>query len=192
VDPFTEICVLCTEQRQGGRGAFGTVGGGFDWQFNPSWVVGAFADAQFGDIKGTIQDQGPYFVGDLKLKTSWAAGVRLGYLVAPNVLTYVNGGYSGSDWSSTTMVSAWNGAPSTYGTPSFRRDGWFIGGGIENSLPFFGGGWFVKTEYRLAQYERIVLPDVSATIPVPNDSITFKPTVQTISAQLVYRFNWLR
>src|SRR5206468_3442847 len=33
VDPITGLCVLCVEQRQGGRGYFGTFGGGYDWQF---------------------------------------------------------------------------------------------------------------------------------------------------------------
>jgi len=48
----------------------------------------------------------------------------------------------------------------------------------------------MKTEYRLAQYDRIVLPDTSVTPPGVLPSITFKPTVQTISTSLVYRFNW--
>ena len=186
-------CILCVEQRQGGRGWFGTVGGGFDWQFGGSWVAGIFGDGQFGDIRGTIQDQGPFFAGQEKLRTSWAAGVRLGYLVAPNVLSYINGGYSGSDWSGTNMVTTFLGTPTTFSTPSFHRNGWFLGGGVENSLNFFGWnapGWFMKTEYRLAQYDRIVLPDTSVTPPVAFSSITFKPIVQTISTSLVYRFNW--
>ena len=34
-----DVCILCVEQRQGGKGWFGTVGGGFDWQFGGSWVA---------------------------------------------------------------------------------------------------------------------------------------------------------
>jgi outer membrane immunogenic protein len=193
INPVTGACVLCVEQRQGGKGGFGTVGGGFDWQFGGSWVAGVFGDAQFGDIRGTIQDQGPFFAGQEKLRTSWAAGVRFGYLVAPNVLTYVNGGYSGSDWSGTNMVNTFFGAPTTFSTPSFRRDGWFVGGGVENSLNFFGWnapGWFWKTEYRVARYESINIPDTSITPPAFQNSIAFRPTVQTISTSIVYRFNW--
>src|ERR1700751_1127710 len=48
--PFT------VDQRQGGSGWFGTVGAGYDWQFNSSWVAGILADGQFGSIRGTIQD----------------------------------------------------------------------------------------------------------------------------------------
>ncbi len=88
---------LTIDQRQGGSGWFGTVGLGYDWQFSGTWVAGVFADGQFGSIRAT--DPG----SDLRhhrqrrsWKTSWAAGVRLGWLVAPNVLSYVNGGYSGA------------------------------------------------------------------------------------------------
>src|SRR5262245_11957309 len=37
-------------QRVGGSGWFGTVGLGYDWQFDKRWVAGVFADGQFGDI----------------------------------------------------------------------------------------------------------------------------------------------
>src|SRR5580698_11428828 len=43
-------------QRQGGDGWFGTVGAGYDWQFNHSWVFGVFADGQFGSLRGNITD----------------------------------------------------------------------------------------------------------------------------------------
>ena len=45
-------------------------------------------------------------------------------------------------------------------TPSFHRNGWFVGGGVENNLNIFGiaaPGWFMKTEYRAAFYDRITL-----------------------------------
>src|SRR5256885_1796011 len=95
---------LTRDQRLGGSGWFGTVGIGYDWQFNGRWVAGIFADGQFGDIRGSLSD--PFFgtEGREKLKTSYAAGVRVGYLVAPNVLSYVNGGYSGSRVSGNTPV----------------------------------------------------------------------------------------
>jgi outer membrane immunogenic protein len=193
-DPVTGICVLCVEQRQGGRGYFGTVGAGYDWQFGGPWVAGVFADGQFGSIKGTIQDQTQFSVGQEKLRTSWAAGVRVGYLVAPNVLSYVNGGYSGSNWSGTTLVDSGVGVPLGAHTNSFDRNGWFIGGGVENSLNMFGifgPSWFMKTEYRVAEYDRIAIGQLSNVTGLPIfDNINFKPIVQTVSTSLVYRFNW--
>src|SRR6476619_639578 len=124
---------LTIDQRQGGSGWFGTVGLGYDWQFNGPWVAGVFADGQFGSIKGTLQDPLDQVTGTIKMQDAWAAGVRVGYLVAPNVLSYVNGGYSGSHWSGTTLLDL-AGAPIGAHTTSFNRNGWFIGGGVENNL----------------------------------------------------------
>src|SRR6185312_9252253 len=94
---------LTRDQRLGGSGWFGTVAIGYDWQFNSRWVGGIFADGQFGSIRGSLSDPIFQTEGREKLRTSYAAGVRVGYLVAPNVLSYVNGGYSGSEWSGTTQ-----------------------------------------------------------------------------------------
>jgi len=190
--------LVSRDQRLGGSGWFGTVGIGYDWQFNSNWVVGLFGDGQFGDIRGSISDlSDPFFnaEGREKLRTSYAAGVRLGYLVAPNVLSYVNGGYSGSEWSGANFTSVFGATPVIFTTPSFHRNGWFIGGGVENSLNIFGiaaPGWFMKTEYRAAYYDRITLPEtLTPGFAGPTaDTVTFKPWVQTISTSLVYRFNW--
>jgi outer membrane immunogenic protein len=190
-------------QRLGGDGWFGTVGAGYDWQFNSSWVTGIFADGQFGSLRGSVIDPvaGPGgFEGREKLRDTWAAGIRLGYLVAPNVLSYVNAGYTGSQWSGASFTSALNppllGGAALFATPSFTRNGWFVGGGVENNLNIFGiaaPGWFMKTEYRTAFFNRATLPETFVAPfgpgPTPN-SVTFKPWVQTISTSLVYRFNW--
>ena len=76
--------------------------------------------------------------GNEKLRDTWAAGVRLGCLVAPNVLSYVNGGYTGSHWSGSTLTPLPRRRPDRAHTNSFTRNGWFIGGGVENSLNIFG------------------------------------------------------
>jgi outer membrane immunogenic protein len=185
-------------QQQGGNGWFGTVGAGYDWQLNGSWVVGIFGDGQFGSIKGTIQDQGAPtagagIAGQEKLRDTWAAGVRLGYLVAPNVYSYVNGGYTGSSWSGTTLLSTVSGLPLGNHTNSFDRNGFFFGGGVENSLNIFGiaaPGWFMKTEYRAAWYDKKNISELDGTNALVGRDITFQPIVQTVSTSLVYRFNW--
>ncbi len=127
------------------------------------------------------------------MEDAWAGGVRLGYLIAPNVLSYVNGGYSGSQWSGTGLTNL-AGTPAAFHTDSFNRNGWFVGGGVENNLNIFGisaPGWFMKTEYRAAYYDR---KDIAVRTDVGNlattDAISFKPLVQTVSTSLVYRFNW--
>jgi len=195
VTTFPGLLPISRDQRLGGSGWFGTVGAGYDWQFNSSWVAGVFADGQFGSIRGSLTDVALATEGRETLRDSWAAGVRLGYLVAPNVLSYVNAGYSGSQWSGTGMSTlAVGGGPVVFNTASFTRNGFFVGGGVENNLNIFGiaaPGWFMKTEYRSAFYDRITLPETFATTGALNGlATTFKPWTQTISTSLVYRFNW--
>ena len=190
----TRFGVPTIDHRVGGDGWFGTVGIGYDYQVNPTWVFGVFADGQFGSLRGNIDDTFAAFSGRIKEQDAWAAGARVGYLVAPNVLSYVNAGYSGSHWSGTTLVSTFSGADSGFHTNSFNRNGWFVGGGVENNLNIFGisaPGWFMKTEYRAAYYDRKDINVlVNGTNATTSDTVSFKPWVQTISTSLVYRFNW--
>ena len=180
-------------QRVGGDGWFGTVGIGYDWQFGGGWVAGIFGDGQFGSLKGTINDELFGLTGRIKMEDAWAGGVRLGYLVAPNVLSYVNGGYSGSQWSGAGLTNL-AGTPAGVHTDSFNRNGWFVGGGVENNLNIFGisaPGWFMKTEYRAAYFDKATLAEsLITTGALTGNSTTFHPLVQTISTSLVYRFNW--
>jgi outer membrane immunogenic protein len=184
---------LAIDQRNGGSGWFGTVGAGYDWQVNPTWVVGVFGDGQFGSLRGTIHDTFFGLTGYEKIQDQWAAGVRLGYLVAPNVLSYVNGGYSGAHFSGTDMVSTISGAAAGVHTNSYNRNGWFVGGGVENNLNIFGitsPGWFMKTEYRSSFYNAKDLVEYDTFNAPIGTAIRQNTWTQTISTSLVYRFNW--
>ena len=192
---YPGLGALTRDQRTGGSGWFGTVGAGYDMQFG-GWVAGIFGDGQFGSLRGSISDASAAidFEGTEKLRNSYAVGARLGYLVAPNVLSYVNGGWSGSEWSGASFSTlAAGGGAASFTTPSFHRNGWFVGGGFENSLNFFGitaPGWFMKTEYRSAFYDRTTLAETYVVGGLGTGAaVTFKPWVQTISTSLVYRFN---
>jgi outer membrane immunogenic protein len=185
---------LGTGQRNGGSGWYGTVGAGYDWQFSSNWVAGILADGQFGSIRGSLSDTFFNLSGQETLRNSYAAGARIGYLVAPNVLSYVNAGYSGSQWSGAALSSVSFGGPALATTGSFNRNGYFVGGGVENNLDIFGiniPGLFMKTEYRAAFYSSITLPEtvVPAGLLGPT-SPTFKAWNETVSTSLVYRFNW--
>ena len=191
----TGACIACMSNRQGGDGYFGTAGAGYDWQVSPRWVFGIFGDGQFGSFKGSISDPTISAVANVKLQDTWAAGARVGYLVAPNVLSYVNAGYTGSEWGSSTLVSAFSGGPVGFHTAGFNTQGWFVGGGVENNLDIFGisaPGWFMKTEYRAAYFNNKTINElVDGTNALAGASINFNNSlVQTVSTSLVYRFNW--
>lgn len=172
-----------------GSGGFGTVGGGFDWQLAPSWVGGAFADVQFGDIRGTIRAPFEQYSGTTSNRLNLAAGLRLGVLATPDVLIYANGGYSHAEFTGSGLDPTPLVPLSVAGQ---HYDGWFVGGGVENTLDFTGissPGWFMKTEYRFADYGRKSAQMFVDATGAPDSAIAFKPTVQTLSFSLVYRFN---
>src|SRR5262245_35781362 len=65
----------------GGRGWFGTVQVGCDIQAGSNLVFGAFADYDFGDnIKSDMGIASGTLVGEEKIKHSWAAGGRIGWI----------------------------------------------------------------------------------------------------------------
>ena len=134
-------CIVCTNTRTGGDGWFGTVGAGYDWQGGS--VVGGRHLRRRHVRQPQGQHRGCRHIRSCrhaqKMETAWAAGGRVGYLVAPNVLSYVNGGYTGTYWTRQHLGWAPSPAPrSGLHTDSFNTQGWFIGGGVENNLSFFG------------------------------------------------------
>ena len=181
-NPVTGNCVLCVEQRQGGRGWLGTAGAGFDYQFAPRIVGGVFGDADFGSISGTIQDQTPLFAGTTKEKWAWAAGARAGWIPTAGYLTYINGGFTQAHFTSANMQATGGGA-SLFSTPDITHNGWFIGGGVERAL---WPGWSLRTEYRYADYRSVTLTDTAPGGSQQN--INFHPIVQTIRSEIVYKF----
>jgi outer membrane immunogenic protein len=172
----------------GGRGWFGTVGGGCDVQFG-RWVVGAFGNYDFADLKGDVAVPGLNLVGREKQDSAWAVGGRLGYTLTPTILTYVNGGYTQARFSGIDLFSQSSGAPADQNIGAHTYSGWFLGSGFEYNLGFMPG-LFWKTEYRFAQYNRDTLPILDNGGAPTANSLASDKTIQTIRSELVWRFNW--
>jgi len=153
---------LGTGTRSGGSGWYGTVGAGYDWQVNQSWVIGILADGQFGSIRGNVSDTFFNLTGSETLRTSYAGGGRVGYLVArmsfPTSMPVIAARSGPARRSRARLLAAQR-------SPRRRvsiRNGWFVGGGVENNLDIFGihiPGLFMKTEYRAAYYGNVNLPE---------------------------------
>jgi outer membrane immunogenic protein len=177
-------------QTAGGRGWFGTVLVGGDYQFSERIVAGVFADYDFSSIKGDYTSGAlilPAFVGEMKQTSAWAVGGRIGWLATPAVLTYVNGGYTQARFSSVNLTSTLGG-PATFTFGAQTYSGYFIGGGVEY---MFAPGWFAKTEYRYADYRTRDIQDIFIPTGTPSGvSERIHPYVQTIRSELVYKFNW--
>jgi outer membrane immunogenic protein len=175
----------------GEDGWFGTVQVGCDYQMN-NWVVGLFADYDFMSVKGDISafgTGGPSVVGSQKLDSQWSVGGRAGYLVLPQLLTYVSGGYTQGHWKSTDLTPFLGLVP-THTLPGSTKGGWFIGTGDEYALSFLPG-LFWKTEYRYAEFDRanVSINFFPSGLPTGASS-TEKFKEHSVRSELVYRFNW--
>jgi opacity protein-like surface antigen len=173
-------------QTTGGRGWFGTVGGGFDYQFGGRFVAGAFADWDGANLKGNWHD--PYWEegGPIKLKSAWYVGGRAGYLIAPDLLAFVGGGFTQGRFSGVNFFAfGFPDQPEPDAMAPQTYNGWFVSAGAEARLSWFPG-LSVKSEYRFADYG-------SRDVPILNqNSVAFvhiHPHVQTVRTSLVYRFN---
>lgn len=184
-----------TTSNGAGEGWLGRVGAGCDYQtplFGNRLVIGAFGDFDFMDLKGNVSGLEIFGTTTQKERDAWAVGGRVGYLVTPALLSYVNGGYTearfdGSEVFTNTVPAIDTGvalAAQTY-------NGWFVGGGVEYALnsilPISGLFW--RTEYRYAQYQGEFVP-VTGVAVAPGAAEHIRPDVQTITSGLVWRFNF--
>ena len=182
----------------GGRGWFGTVQVGCDYQFADRFVIGAFGDWDWSGLKGNMTwirggtaTPAGGIVGTERQDWTWSAGGRIGYLVLPQLLTYFSGGYTETQFDAITdLTFGFGGVPATTFLPGQRYKGWFLGTGYEYGLSFLPGLYW-KTEYRFADYRAESLPfTVIATGLPTGDSLDSRKFVQTVRSELVYRFNF--
>ena len=175
----------------GGRGWFGTASVGCDYQASSNWVIGAFADGDWGSLKGTVMAF-PFGVGDEKMISAWYVGARIGYLVTPQLLTYWGGGYTQARFSDVTLSDVdGDGSLTGYAISAQTYHGWFLNGGVEYALPMFSG-LFWRSDYRVATYdaENLSLSFDGFAIPTSSLTINSKKWVQTVRSELIFRFNW--
>jgi outer membrane immunogenic protein len=175
----------------GGRGWFGTVQGGCDYQFagaGQQFVIGAQADYDFMNLKGNVAL--PVFSdnsGSEKESSAWSAGGRIGWLAFPTLLTYFSAGYTQAHFNAVDFVSFIGKESILMGSRNYN--GWYLGAGDEYALSFMPG-LFWKTEYRVSEYKKATNSLTGTSEGPLDDSIDSRKWVQTVRSELVYRFNW--
>jgi len=179
----------------GGRGWFGMAQGGCDYQFGlpifgmSQIVVGAFGDYNFDDLTGTLNTGGIF--GNEKESGAWAVGGRAGILITPKFLSYFDGGYTQARFDQVNFVSdvAPVGAATGTSIAATTYNGWFLGSGFEYSFDFLPlPGLFLKTEYRYSSFDWTNVP--LAGPGAAGFNIDSRKYTQTISTELIWRFNW--
>lgn len=189
---------------QGGRGWLATAQFGCDYQFagpvGGDWLIGAFVDGDWASIKGRHTGANQNIglqQGEEKLRRSWAVGGRLGWLVGPQLLTFVSGGYTEGTFGDVNYalnIFPTIGTPTGLLLPGRTHRGWFLGGGTEYALGWLPG-LFWKTEYRFADYrsrtDTVVCTSAALCGALGPTAFAESnhPYVQTIRTELVFRFN---
>jgi outer membrane immunogenic protein len=176
----------------GGRGWFGTVQVGCDFQIAGQFVIGAFADYDWSGIKGDMSVPIFGWVGEEKLKNSWAAGGRIGWVPwqQTQFMVFVSGGYTQARFKEVNFDNANFSGPTGFSLAKNTYEGWFIGTGYE-----YGIGWlpiqglFWKTEYRFADYGREHVNVLFADRAI-GETIESRKYVHTVRSDLVWRFNF--
>jgi outer membrane immunogenic protein len=164
----------------GGSGWFGTGQVGCDYQFD-RFVIGVFGDGDFGSLSGHLF-QGA--ASDINESWSWAAGGRIGWLAFPKLLTYLSAGFTQAHYDQVNIA----GGGALFNANTYN--GYFIGSGYEYGFEFFPG-LFWKTEYRFASYQAANLAVLPGFLPLASaTTLHVQPYIQTVSTELVYRFNW--
>ena len=174
----------------GGRGWFGTVGGGCDYQISSSIVIGALGDWDFGDIKGQFADVESGDFGTESDKWAWSIGGRIGWLVSPTFLTYVSAGYTQAHFDQVDFIGFSSGVSTGNSMPAQTYNGWFLASGFEYAINFLPlpPGFFLRSEYRYSTYNAEDIEFTSAGVGI-GEGVNSKKFVQTVRSSLVWRFN---
>jgi outer membrane immunogenic protein len=195
--------VLTNQQgTAGGRGWLATAQVGCDYQFYSSWVVGAFADWDWTNARGDYNNRstplGVTVIDSMRERWSWTAGGRIGYLVAPQLMTFFSAGYAQANFDSLNL--AFSNAPAiglssglTIGQRTFN--GYFLGGGVEYAVGWFPGLYW-KSEARFATYSARTDPVICTSVAlcgVAGGTLAQDRThlyQQSYRSELVWPFNW--
>ena len=166
---------------QGTGGRFlGGVQGGFDYQFDTNWVIGA--EAQFS---GLANSRGSVALPAGGLITSrndqiGSATARFGYTWGPALL-YAKGGFAWRD-NPDVGVSV-DGTPVAFTAEGMHKNGWTVGAGLEY---MFAPNWSAKAEYQYYNFGNTTFtsgPPAVVGARVRDDDHTVKVGVS-------YRFGW--
>jgi outer membrane immunogenic protein len=197
---FANTGLTTLETTDGGRGWLGRFGGGCDLQLSgtfSNFVVGVFGDYDVMDLNGTLSPGGVTFrtgipvIGDEKESSAWAFGGRVGYLLTPTILSYVDAGYTQTRFDQVNLKDNIFGVPTGFAFPQHTYNGWFLGSGFEYQFTWLPvQGLFLRTEYRYASYNRDDLTDFNIATGATLNTLHSKKEVHTVTTSLVWRFNW--
>ncbi|MCX5518985.1 porin family protein [Kaistia defluvii] len=166
------------ELKQDASGGFGGAQIGYNWQFNPNWVVGVEADIAAASYQGKVSGNIAGFGFDAGSEVEWFGTVRgrVGYAL-DNLLLYGTGGFAYGDVKSSINV---NGSGVS---TSDTQYGWTAGAGFEYGIT---KNITLKTEYLYVDLGSQTLFDTN--IGDTNVKMDADTRFHTLKAGLNYKF----
>jgi outer membrane immunogenic protein len=175
----------------------GTIG--YDYQISPMFVIGAFGDADYTRLKQSnslslsLGSDEIHAGTSTEFKDMFMIGGRLGYLVRPDTMLFVSGGYANVRADDTNLsLGASSGGFDLGGGSAVliggkRFDGGFIGGGIETRLT---DSLSLKAEYRYVDLNSETVTLLPNELPEINELVAakFDPDIQMGRLSINYRF----
>jgi outer membrane immunogenic protein len=147
-------------------GAVGGFQAGYNWQIDPTWLVGVEGDFQWAGQRGSFNttDLVPDSI-NVESKLDWFATVRGRFgVITGNTLWYVTGGWAEGrrelNVSSAISGSTLTGSLNT----TVDRSGWVAGGGVETKL--WNSNWSAKLEYL-----HLDLGEISSAYPLTANGV---------------------
>src|SRR3954467_1517893 len=159
----------------------GGVQGGFDYQFAPTWVIGAEAQYSWlggGNNNGTLFPGGTLVTSNTNQLGSVTG--RFGYTWGPTLL-YAKGGYAWRDGNNLGVTAA--GVPVAFTTNGNHKDGYTVGAGLEY---MFAPSWSAKAEYQYYNFGNTQFTGG----PAPIVGSRFNSDEHTVKVGVNYRFGW--
>ena len=196
------------------NGAVGGLEAGYNWQFDPRWVLGIEADLNGANFRGTGGSTSVYSpTTNINLSSSQAIDwydtvrARIGWLATPNLLIFGTGGVAYGqvrNSAALTFVSPLPGSAAVgaggfaitctvnttcyAGSSASTNVGWAAGGGLEW---MFDRHWTAKVEYQFVDLgsQTFIAAAPRALIgAVSSFNVNFKDQLNVVRVGVNYRF----
>jgi outer membrane immunogenic protein len=172
------------------HGVFGGGQIGYNWQFDPNWLIGIEGDIDAAGLTGSVDGCSSTGCSHSDGKNKWFATVRgrLG-LVQNNWLFFVTGGAAWLDGSTTRTITAVTNPANAVlvgqsSTASGTDTGWTVGGGVDWGV---APNWSVNLEYRYMHVN--TGRDFTYSLPTAARHVDSEDQIHTVRVSLDYHFH---